>query len=240
MALYLVCPFKLKVDKQNQKWLSKKLRITGLKKNPAVDRALRGSIKKMESLGATFLDLDAPGSLAGLRGDDALLVEGHGWWGTGRLFSNNAFDTATYTGADSIDAAGLAGKIGAAGLPETHRLVVLLSCFGSGLMEQDEAELEENRPDTYVRYSGAKGEGFMASVLAAQLGVNGYANIRVTGYPSEVTISPGEATFRTVTHYARDPDLGNYWGFSGTAAELAKTYDAAGREVETVLPDFGA
>lgn len=216
MAHYLVCPFK----------------NFGRHRSP-IDKAVRAKLKMLAKAGATLLDLGSLNSLQHLQAGDVLLIEGHGWMRSDRLFSTSRLEKAA-----TLDVNELAAQIAGARLPLHHRMIAVLSCFGAGELAADAAIVDspERAADVerFTRFMSNEGDGTLARWLAIALGQRHYANVAVSGYRGEVITSQRRRftglRVRTRYHTERDP-----FGYS-EAVESAidperRTFDARGREL---------
>lgn len=113
-----------------------------------------------------------------LKAADVLIIMGHGGSGpTSRgLISVKRVDTRGNTSYANQTFNDLAAQIESDGLPKSHNVIKSLTCYGGGAYKLDA------NTDSLV---GSAYEYF-AQLLAKSLGLRGYSNVKVGGYPGTV------------------------------------------------------
>jgi hypothetical protein len=144
------------------------------------------------AVGSFVNHVSAPalGAMMNVEDDAVLLIDAHG-----SRFANAAGGPRLWNGHDGtqlrhIIPSDLAQQIAWEGLPKTHVLVRMLSCYGAGPGIISPAHLAADQAEvaTYVA------NDFFARSLARELGQRGYDRIRVGGYKGPTQNFAGTTT----------------------------------------------
>jgi hypothetical protein len=116
----------------------------------------------------------------------------------------------------------LAEQLESDGLPKNHRIVKSLTCYGGGAWKVD---------GVTDGFSG-KNYDYFAKLLAKSLGLRGYSNIVVGGYPGTVgsTTDQKKVFFRVVNNTSNryQPDIDGEIGVPVTG--YIQWFDASGND----------
>lgn len=162
--------------------------------------------------------------LRALKAVDVLIIMGHGGKGSDDrgslsvkrvdLQGNSTWSEMTFND--------LAEQLESDGLPKNHRIVKSLTCYGSGALKLD---------GVTDQLSG-KNYDYFARLLAKALGLRGYNNIVVGGYPGTVgsTTDQKKVFFRVINNIAGkyNPDIDGEIGVPTKG--FIQWYDANGND----------
>ncbi|UNC12720.1 hypothetical protein FE249_00015 [Acidiphilium multivorum] len=169
------------------------------------DDSWAGTVDRYRSKGHTVIEHSRTWKpLRALGANDVLIIMGHGGKGaSGRGFlSVKRVDLHGNETWPEMTANDLAIQLESDGLSKNHRIVKSLTCYGGGAWK-----LDGNNHQLY-----GKDNDYFAKLLAMALGLRGYNNIVVGGYPGTVgsTTDQKMVFFRVINNgagnYNPDPD----------------------------------